>query len=549
VVATGYFSNTINFNLNSITSGGNNDAAFFVFDVESNAVLAKSVSGTLEDRGQGIALDNDYNVYLGGYFKSPTLTVGTNTLTNTVSGSKDLFFAKYHNEYTAAFTYKKNVSCNGGTDGALTVTPYFGTPPYTYAWKRNNVTITPTDSAITNLDAGKYDVTVTDGNSNAVTLTYTITQPATLSVANTLTNVSCYGLMNGAINITVSGGTSPYTYFWTTSNGCGHDIDSEDQTGLASGTYTVEVTDKNSCSTTKDITITQPAAISITGAITNISGAGSNGAVDATVSGGSGTYSKYSWKLNNVEVETTEDITGLNTGGDYTLVVTDNTSCVDSSTFAVLDERQFHAWISAKTNINCRGDATGSATVSYAENTGLVTILWNTSEVDFTISGKSAGTYTAVLTDDNVLIGDPSDDLTANVTVTLTQPSAILGGSISSTPTTCYGGTNGMLDLTPSGGTTPYTYSWNTSPVKTTQDVNNLSAGTYQVTITDSKGCSTNISGTVSQPDDITFGFSATEPTCYGSSNGSLSVSGLAGGTQAIHTYGQIRLHPQLLAT
>ncbi|MGE0077760.1 MAG: T9SS type A sorting domain-containing protein [Bacteroidales bacterium] len=534
LVATGYFANTLNFNLSTITSGGNTDAAFFVFDVESNAVLAKSASGAGEDRGQGVALDEDYNVYMGGFFKSASLTVGTNTFTNSSSPSttyKDLFFAKYQNEYTATFTHKKNVTCNGGNDGELTVTPYFGTPPYTYAWEKDDVTIAPTDSAITNLDAGKYDVTVTDGNSNTVTLTYTVTQATALSIGNTLTNVSCYGLMDGAINITTSGGTNPYTYFWTTTDGCGQDIDAEDQSGLAKGTYTVEVSDKNGCTATKDITITEPTQISITGTVTNISGTGSNGAVDATVSGGSGTYSNYSWKLNNVEVETTEDITGLNTGGDYTLVVTDNTSCVDSSTFTVLDERVFHAWISAKTNINCKGDATGSATVSYAENTGSVTILWNTSEVDFTISGKIAATYSADLTDDMGTPLDAGDDEVIHISVTLTEPSAILDGSITGTPTTCYGGTNGTLDLTPSGGTHPYTYSWDTSPVKTTQDVNNLTAGTYHVTITDSKGCSTVIPGTVSQPDDITFGFSATEPTCYGSSNGSLSVSSLTGGT------------------
>ncbi|MEW5846491.1 MAG: hypothetical protein AB1777_09555, partial [Bacteroidota bacterium] len=531
LVATGYFSNSIDFNLNTITSGGNNDAAFFVFDVESNAVLAKSVSGTQDDRGQGVALDTLYNVYFGGYFTSPTLTVGTSTLTNSASTYKDLFLAKNHNDFTAAFTYKKNVSCNGGSDGALTVTPYFGNPPYTYTWKLNGNPYSATDSSITNLVAGTYQVTVTDNSSNQSTVSYTVTQPASLSISHTQTNASCYGAKDGAINLSVSGGTSPYSYFWTTENGCGHVIDSEDQSTLSAGDYQVQVTDRNGCQTAGSYTITQPSQIAITGTVTNITGAGSNGAVDITVSGGSGTYTGYSWKLNGSEVATTEDISGLNVGGTYKVTVTDNTACKDSNSFTVLDERVFHAWVSAQTNVNCKGDHTGSATISYANNVGTVTISWSSGENTFTISGKAAGSYAATLTDDNGTPGDPGDDTTVFVDVEITEPAQILDGSIVSYPTTCYGGSDGILDLTPSGGTGPYTYSWNTSPVRTTQDINNLQAGSYEVTITDSKGCTTLKSGTVNQPADISFDFISTQPSCYNTYTGSLSVNNLTGGT------------------
>ncbi|MEJ5317934.1 MAG: hypothetical protein WHS63_13065, partial [Tenuifilum sp.] len=468
LVATGYFSNSINFNLNTITSGGDNDAAFFVFDVESNAVLARSVSGTQDDRGQGVALDTLYNVYFGGYFTSPTLTVGTNTLNNSGSG-KDLFLTKNHNDFTAAFTYKKNVSCNGGSDGALTVTPYFGIPPYSYSWKLNGNPYAATDSSITSLAAGTYEVTVTDNNSNQSTVSYTVTQPAALSLSHTQTNVSCYGAKDGTINLTVSGGTSPFSYFWTTENGCGHVIDAEDQNSLSAGNYQVTVTDKNGCQSNGSYTITQPTKISIAGTVTNITGAGSNGAVDITVSGGSGAYSSYSWKLGVTEVDTTVDISGLNVGGTYKVIVTDNTSCKDSNSFVVLDERNFHAWVSAQTNVNCKGESTGEVTVSYAENIGTVTVLWSSGETTFTITGKPAGSYTATLTDDKGTPGVTGDDTTAVVDVNITEPAQILDGTIVSYPTTCYGGSDGILDLTPSGGTDPYTYSWNTSPVRTTQ--------------------------------------------------------------------------------
>ncbi|HPM89713.1 MAG TPA: hypothetical protein PK946_03015, partial [Tenuifilaceae bacterium] len=532
LVTTGYFSNTLNFNLSSITSGGGMDAAFFVFDVESNAVLAKSVSGTLEDRGQGVAMDSSYNAYLGGYFMSPTLSVGTTTLTNSASTFKDLFLAKYHNEFTAAFTYKKNVTCNGGSNGELTVTPYFGTPPYTFTWKLNGNPYAETDSAITNLGVGTYEVTVTDYLSNTSTLSYTVTQPAALSIGHTQNNVSCYGKQNGTINITVSGGTPSYTYFWTSSDGLGHVVDAEDQTGLTAGTYSVEVTDHNGCMANGSYTITQPTRINITGEVTSITGDGYNGAVDITVSGGSGTYSSYAWYFNDIPGGTHQDTTGINNGGDYKVVVTDNTACKDSNTFTVLDERIFHGWIATKTNVSCKGGSDGSATVSWAENTGTVTILWSPDgETTATISGKPAGSYTATLTDDMGTPGDTEDDMTINVDVELTEPAQPLGGGIVSYPVTCHGGSNGILDLTPSGGTLPYSYSWNTIPAKTTQDINNLPAGNYEVTITDSKGCTTVVPGTVSEPDAISFSFAFTQPTCHGTIDGSLAVSGLTGGT------------------
>jgi len=531
VVTTGYFNGTINFNLDTIVSAGNNDAAFFVFDVESNAVLAKSVSGTLDDRGQGVALDADYNVYLGGYFNSPTLTVGTSSLTNSASGYKDAFLAKNKNEFTASFTYKKNVSCNGGSDGALTVTPYFGNPPYTYSWTKDGSPYSATDSVITNLTAGTYQVTITDNISNQAILSHTVTQPTALGLSYTKTDVSCWGKMDGSIDIAVSGGTSPYSYFWTSTDGNGHVVNSEDQTGLSAGTYQVQVSDANGCNLDSSITITQPAKITITGVVTPITGSGNNGEVNITVSGGSGTYSSYSWWFGGSEIATTEDISGLNNGGDYKVIVTDNAACNDSNTFTVLDERVFHAWVSSQTNVKCKGDSTGEVTVSYAENVGTVSILWSSGETTFTIIGKPAGSYFATLTDDYLTPGDPLDDQTTVVNVEITEPAQVLDGTIVAYPNTCYGGTDGILDLTPSGGTTPYSYSWNTTPPSTTQDLSNLSAATYQVTITDNNGCIAIRSGEVTQPDSIYFEFLSTQPSCYNTYTGSLSVNNLTGGT------------------
>ena len=92
----------------------------------------------------------------------------------------------------------------------------------------------------------------------------TITGPAAaLSASATGTNVSCYGLSNGAVNLTVSGGTAPYTYSWN--NGA----TVEDLTSLPAGSYSVTITDDNGCTTTASATITQPAEFKLTGVVTD----------------------------------------------------------------------------------------------------------------------------------------------------------------------------------------------------------------------------------------------------------------------------------------
>ena len=176
-----------------------------------------------------------------------------------------------------------------------------GTAPYTYSW---NTTPVQTTEDLSSLQAGSYAVAVTDDNGCSTTASATITEPTqALSASTTQTNVLCYGNTTGSIDLTVAGGTAPYTYLWNTTPV----QTTEDLSNLAAGTYTATITDDNGCSTTASVTLSQPASgmVASTTQTDVLCNGNTTGSIDLTVTGGTGTYT-YSW--NTTPVQTTEDL-------------------------------------------------------------------------------------------------------------------------------------------------------------------------------------------------------------------------------------------------
>ena len=193
-----------------------------------------------------------------------------------------------------------NVTCNGQGNGSVTLNISGGTigSGYNYAWTSSvgakDISATSTSKDQSALTPGTYTVVVTDANGCTETETYTITEPTALALSETISNfngfpISCNGANDATIDITVSGGTSAYTYSWTTVGGSGLNLTAEDQTGLGPGTYTVVATDQNSCTISKTYTITEPDAIAITGISPVFFGfnvkcnGGNDGAIDISV--------------------------------------------------------------------------------------------------------------------------------------------------------------------------------------------------------------------------------------------------------------------------
>jgi hypothetical protein len=209
-----------------------------------------------------------------------------------------------------------NVNCAGGNNGAINITATGPNQPFSYLWSNGD-----TATFITNLEAGPYEVTVTDTLGCERNLTLNVNQPPSVILSASTVNANC-NTANGAINLQVAGGTSPYNYLWSNS------ATSEDLTGVSAGLYTINVTDANNCSNNLVIGLNNIGGPSVSPAFimpascNNING----GYIDVNVLGGTTPYT-FQWSNN----ANTEDISGV-TEGPYYLSVTDNNNCVGTFT-------------------------------------------------------------------------------------------------------------------------------------------------------------------------------------------------------------------------
>ncbi|WP_026991900.1 T9SS type A sorting domain-containing protein, partial [Flavobacterium subsaxonicum] len=411
-----------------------------------------------------------------------------------------------------ATTSQVNILCNEGTTGAATVTATGGTGAYTYAWSPSG----GTSATANGLVAGTYSVVVTDANGCTVTQSVTITQTSAITATTSKTNVSCNGGSNGSATVVAAGGAGDYTYLWSPSGGT-----AATATGLASGTYTVTITDANGCSITRNVSITQPTALTATTSQINIScNGGFNGSATITATGGTGAYT-YLWSPSGGTAATA---TGL-VAGTYSVLITDVNGCTLTKNVTITQPAVLAATTS-QVNILCNGGSNGSTTVTATGGTGAYTYVWSPlGGTAATATGLSAGAYSVLITDAN------GCTLTKNVTIT--QPTAITA-TTSQTNISCNGGSNGSANVTANGGTGTYTYAWSPSG-GTAATATGLVAGAYSVLITDVNGCTLTKNVTITQPAVLAANTSQINTSCNGGSNGSATVT-TTGGTGA-YTY------------
>lgn len=405
--------------------------------------------------------------------------------------------------------------CFGGTDGSATVVHLTGTAPYIYAW--DAATGNQTTQTAINLGDGTYYVTVTDANGCTVVGSVKLFEPPQLVATTAFANAHCDN-NDGWASITVLGGTPGYSYVWS----AGGNINDSLNTTLVPGFYDVVVTDNNGCSLSETVNVgnTQNVVTTIT-AVANVSCNGyCDGAITAEVSGNGLPDFTYTWSDGNTV--TSPSFSSSNNGlcaGYYRVTITDMNNCSSADSVSITEPTPLVSTISG-VNVNCFGGSDGSIDLEVSGGTPPYTYLWNSGQVTQDIGNLTAGAYSVEVNDFN-----SCSIVTGQL---ITEPPTPVSGTSVPTDVSCFGGSDGKVNLTPSGGTPPYTYLWSNS--MTTQDVDNLVAGTYTVVITDFNGCTYTKQETVGQPAEIIFATLGTPATCFGEEDGIAEASIVSGG-------------------
>ncbi len=406
-----------------------------------------------------------------------------------------------------------------GNSGSITATANWGTPPYTYIWNT-----TPTQFAVTatNLTSGNYSVTVKDSKNCSATATASLLQSPPFSAAiGAKSDIACYGAATGTATVTTTNGTRPFTVSWNTTP----IKTGTTATGLAAGTYIATVTDANGCTDTAVAVIAQPALLSTTVSKTDVSCfGGTNGMATVAAAGGTAPYT-YTW--NTIPVQTGATAANLSSG-TRSVIVKDTKGCIVSAAVSINQPAALSLSVT-NTNVLCYNGNTGSATVSASGGTAPYSYSWSTIPAQSTpiAQGLAAGNYNAIVTD--------AMGCTASAAAIVSEPKE-LGGAVSKTNVSCYGGANGSATVAAYQGTAPYAYVWSTTPVQTAATATGLPAGNYTVQITDNNGCTTSVAATIVQPSMLGLNsVSATNVSCFGGANGAATVT--ANGGTAPYSY------------
>ncbi|KAA3636861.1 MAG: hypothetical protein DWQ02_07565, partial [Bacteroidetes bacterium] len=392
------------------------------------------------------------------------------------------------------------VSCFGGADAALDVTVNNGTPSFSFDW---NVDILDGIEDPVDVGAGTFEVTVTDNDNCAGSASITILEPEELTInCSEDTPVSMANGNDGVGSVIISGGTAPYTIDYTgpvsgnqMSNAPGEVLISD----LEAGMYGITVTDDLNCTTTCTFIINEPGCdLSLEATVIDPLCAGdTTGIIDLTINGGMSPFD-INWNIDSLYG--LEDLVEL-LAGDYHVIVTDGNGCNAATTVTVTDPEQLMLTCSENSPVSTQGGSDGIATIEFSGGTAPYDIQWtgpgtgNQSEpmsgmID--ISGLPAGDYSITLTDAN--------DCSTECSFTINEPGCEMTLETTVIDPLCTGDTTGVIDLTINGGMSPFDIDWSVDSLDGLEDLVELLAGDYDVTVTDGNGCTAMTTATITDP-------------------------------------------------
>ena len=410
------------------------------------------------------------------------------------------------------------ISCFGLTDASIDLTVNGGVAPYSYFWQDSVSGFISTSEDLINLSEGVYHCFITDFNGCEVPLmSVIITEPQPLSMSSSFTDVSCYSLNDGTIDLSISGGIPPYSVSWTSVNG--YLGSGESISNLPPDIYTATITDANNCGPIFEfISITEPSAITLFGTSSDISCFGLNdGSIDLVTTG---LNLNFSWTGPNSFSSTSEDISFLYPGV-YTVSITDANGCIGPSASYTILEPSDIVITSVISDVSCYSGNDGSIDLTILGGSGNYTTIWTGTNSYFSVSEDiftlSSGMYTYSVTDIN-----GCSPTVNNSPLIINQPQNIQLSSVS-TDESCYGDADGSIDvsLTPLSN---FTFSWvgPNSFSSNLVDISSLVAGTYNLIVTDLNNCTYNLSEVINIGNIIVVDTFVNDISCNGLTDGNI---------------------------
>lgn len=436
-----------------------------------------------------------------------------------------------------------DVDCFGDNTGAITISPSGGTPGggtgYTYSWTGPGG-FSATTEDISGLEAGDYSVSVLDANLCQANLgPVTVDQPLELTAALTsTTDVTCTGGNNGTASMTPGGGAGGYSFSWD-GQFTGLISTEQNPTNLLADTYDFTLFDAAGCSRTFtdfaiidepdpiDVTVDDQSDVTCPG--------GNDGSAEITPEGGTAPYT-YLWTGSGSGYSSTDEDPFNMPADDYSLTITDASGICNQvfpDLLTIAQPPAIAANLISTTPVTCFGGADGAASIGISGGTSPYTADWIGQGTGHNSSGENpldllADTYDVLVTDNNGCTG-----LFPGIAV-VSEPADISVIVDDITDVECNGGATGTIDITPAGGTGPYTYLWSGPGgfSSTSRNLSGLEAGDYSVTITDANGCFKDFVdvATVSTTTSITATFSTTNISCNAASNGIINAT-VSGGS------------------
>jgi len=406
-------------------------------------------------------------------------------------------------------------TCNGGTDGSITMTATGGTTPYQYSSDNGN--IYQNGNILTGLDAGIYTLRVKDANNCTATATVTVTDPPAIAPNLTVSNISCNGAVDGSVVSNPTNGLAPYEF----SLDSGPFVLTNSFTGLSTGFHLLNVRDANGCEEAAGFNIFEPSNLSsLVQAVVDVS---CNGLSDGsfTITGVGGTQ-PYFYSLDNNVFQQSGTFTGL-ADGIYPVYIADSSGCAAINSVTVEEPAILAGSVLFQINISCNGSIDGTVVLTASGGTG--PYQFSDDGVFFTTSGffdrLPGGTYTYYLRDNN--------NCNDSITFTIFEPDTLALSAANVIDATCLGINNGSITLSATGGIQPYRYAINGGAFQSSPTFSGLTAGTFQFTVRDDEFCEYTETLAIGFITTITATINTIPIFCSGGATGTISVAGANG--------------------